>query len=57
MFAPRVYVGRDPARNAVINLSDPEGRTRLRLVVDSLGTAGLEFLDAAGQVTSRIPPR
>ncbi len=55
MFAQRVYVGRDPARNAVVNLSDPEGRVRLRLVVDSLGAAGLEFLDAAGQVTSRVP--
>lgn len=57
MFAPRVYVGRDPSRNAVVNLSDPEGRTRLRLVVDSLGNAGLEFLDAGGQVTSRYPGR
>lgn len=55
MFAQRVYVGRDPARNAVVNLSDPEGRTRLRLVVDSSGTAGLEFLDAQGQVTARYP--
>lgn len=57
MFAQRVYVGRDPARNAVVNLSDPEGRTRLRLVVDSLGNPGMEFLDAAGQVTARYPQR
>jgi hypothetical protein len=55
MFAPRVYVGRDPARNAVVNLSDPEGRTRLRLVVDSLGTPAMEFLDAQGKVVSRLP--
>jgi hypothetical protein len=56
-FAQRVYVGRDPARNAVVNLSDPEGRTRLRLVVDSLGNPAVEFLDAGGQVTSRLPAR
>lgn len=55
MFAQRVYIGRDPARNAVLNLADPEGRTRLRLVVDSLGQAGVEFLDASGQVTRRLP--
>lgn len=55
MFAPRVYVGRDPSRNAVVNLSDPEGRTRLRLVVDSLGTPSMEFLDAQGRVTERVP--
>lgn len=55
MFAQRVYVGRDPARNAVVNLSDPEGRTRLRLVVDSLGTPAMEFLDAQGAVLRRLP--
>ena len=57
MFAQRVYVGRDPSRAAIVNLSDPEGRTRLRLKVDSLGAPSLEFLDAAGQVTARLPER
>ena len=57
MFAQRVYVGRDPSRAAVINLSDPAGRPRLRLQVDSLGTPSLEFLDADGQVVSRLPER
>lgn len=55
MFAQRVYVGRDPARSAVVNLSDPEGRIRLRLLVDSLGTARMEFLDSNGVVTARFP--
>lgn len=55
MFANRVYVGRDPARNAMVNLYDPEGRARLRLVVDALGSPSLEFLDAAGKVTTRLP--
>ncbi len=55
LFAQRVYVGRDPARSAVVNLSDPEGRVRLRMVVDSSGTPSLEFLDAAGTVTRKLP--
>lgn len=55
MFANRIYVGRDPGRNAMINLFDPEGRARLRLVVDSLGNPSLEFLDANGTVTTRLP--
>lgn len=55
LFAQRVYVGRDVARAAVVNLSDPAGRPRLRLRVDSLGTASLEFLDDSGRVTLRLP--
>jgi hypothetical protein len=55
LVAQRVYVGRDVARSAVINLSDPEGRPRIRLLVDSLGAASLQFLDAAGKVTRRLP--
>jgi len=55
LFAQRVYVGRDPARSAVVNLSDPEGRPRIRMMVDSMGRPSLEFLDAAGVVTTRIP--
>ena len=55
LFAPRIYVGRDPNKSAVLNLSDPMGKPRLRLRVDSLGTPSLEFLDAAGNVTARMP--
>jgi hypothetical protein len=57
LFAPRVYMGRDPAKSAVINLSDPNGKPRLRLMVDSLGAASVEFLDETGRVTSRLPNR
>ena len=57
LMAQRVFLGRDPARSAVINLSDPNGKTRLRLKVDSLGTPSLEFLDATGAVTARFPER
>ena len=55
MVAQRVYVGRDVSKAAVINLSDRDGKARIRLMVDSLGTPSLEFLDAAGTVTSRLP--
>lgn len=55
--AGRVYLGRDPSRSAVLNLSDPQGRPRLRLKVDSLGQASVEFLDEAGAVTARMPSR
>lgn len=55
LVAQRVYVGRNPQRAAVINLSDPNGRPRLRLMVDSLGQPSLQFLDEQGRVTARLP--
>jgi hypothetical protein len=57
LFAPRVYVGRDNSKAAVVNLSDRNGKPRIRLMVDSSGTASLEFLDASGNVTSRLPEK
>ena len=57
LFAPRVYVGRDISKAALVNLSDRNGKPRIRLMVDSLGTPSLEFLDAAGTVTSRLPEK
>jgi len=38
-------------KSAIVNLRDPNGRPRLRLVVDSLGAPRIEFLDEAGRVT------
>lgn len=55
LFAPRIHVGRDVDRNAAVTLSDPDGRPRLRLMVDSAGTPSLEFLDERGAVVSRLP--
>ncbi len=51
----RLFIGRDPSKSAVLNLADPNGKPRLRLVVDSLGGARIEFLDEAGHVTSTVP--
>lgn len=55
LAAQRVYIGRDRSKSAVLNLSDPIGRPRMRLRVDSLGSASLEFLDEGGRVTARLP--
>jgi hypothetical protein len=57
MFAQRVFLGRQPDKAAVLTLTDPAGRARIRMRVDSLGTASLEFLDATGTVTARVPDR
>jgi len=53
--AKRFFAGRTPDRAAMVALSDPQGRPRLRLTVDSLGAARLEFLDENGKVTSSVP--
>lgn len=55
--ATRAYLGRDPSKSAVLSLFDPNGKPRLRLRVDSLGVASLEFLDEQGAVTARLPER
>ena len=57
LAARRVYLGRDQTKAAVLNLYDPNGKPRLRLKVDSLGGASLEFLDEQGTVTARLPER
>jgi hypothetical protein len=52
--ARRVFVGRDSARAAVVNLADGAGNPRLRLIVDSLGNPSILFLDASGKVVRRV---
>ena len=55
MAAQRMFVGRDRSKSALMSLSDPQGKVRLRLAVDSLGAARIEFLDTDGKVTRAIP--
>jgi hypothetical protein len=55
LAAQRLYVGRDNAKNAVVNLSDAQGRIRMRMRVDSLGRASLDWLDDRGRVTFSLP--
>jgi hypothetical protein len=55
LFAQRIYVGRDQAKNAVVNLSDKNGKLRIRMMVDSLNRPTLDFLDESGKVTHSFP--
>ena len=55
--AQRVYIGRDRSKASLLRLSDPMGRPKLVLRVDSLGAPQLEFLDDSGRVTARLPER
>ena len=55
MFAQRIYVGRDPSKNAMVNLSDKNGKLRIRMMVDSLNRPSLDFLDESGKVTHSFP--
>ena len=52
--APRLFVGRDQRKAATLDLKDQYGRSRLRLVVDSLGDSRIEFLNDSGQVIKRV---
>jgi hypothetical protein len=51
----RAYFGRAQDGAAVLRLSDSSGNTRLRLRVDALGTARIEFLDEKGRMVRSIP--
>lgn len=53
-FAERLYIGRDASKSAILNMRDRLGRTRLRLSVDSLGAARIEFLDGEGRLTNAV---
>lgn len=51
---PRLFAS-ERGHTAVLELRDTRGRERVRLVVDSLDVARLEFLDENGTVTHRLP--
>jgi hypothetical protein len=53
----RVFVGKNTDRAAAVTLADAKGRTRLALTVGADGEASIEFVDAQGRVTQRIPAR
>jgi hypothetical protein len=52
--AHRVFLGSQD-RTAMLRLQDTEGRTRIRMFVDSLDVARLEFLDAGGEILWALP--
>lgn len=51
----RMFLGRDPEGQALLELKDGEGRPRARLSVALDGAAKLEFLDEAGAVVKSLP--
>jgi hypothetical protein len=54
-FAQRVFVGKDDSKTAMVTLADRMGKPRLQLLVDSAGTAKLNFLDEKGNITYSLP--
>jgi hypothetical protein len=53
--APRAYLGRGADRTVALTLKDEKGRDRIVLRVNPDGTPALQFLDANGKVTSKLP--
>jgi hypothetical protein len=51
----RLFAGKDRDRASLVTLFDAAGKPRLSLKVQANGTASIEFLDAQGKVTSRLP--
>src|SRR5262245_18761829 len=51
----RLFAGKGRDRAATVSLSDASGKPRLTLKVQADGTASIEFLDADGKVTERLP--
>jgi len=49
-----VFVGRDTAGAATVELKDRAGVARLRLAVDSLGMASISFLDSTGRIVRKV---
>jgi len=54
-FAQRVFVGKDDSKTAMVTLADRMGKPRLQMLVDSNGTAKLNFLDEQGNITYSLP--
>jgi hypothetical protein len=52
--AQRFFAGKRPDKSSTVMLADRKGRARLRLSVDSLGAARIEFLDDSGHVTRSL---
>jgi hypothetical protein len=54
-FAHRVFIGKDANKSALINLADKRGKTRIQLIVDSIGDAKINFLNESGRIVYSLP--
>jgi hypothetical protein len=50
----RITVARLKDQSSAVELADPQGKPRLRLVVDRAGAPRVDFLDATGRVTRTL---
>lgn len=51
----RIFVGRSPKNEAVIQLADTKGKARILIYVDNLDNPRMEFLDEKGNIFLRLP--
>jgi hypothetical protein len=51
----RLFVGKNTDKASTVSLADGQGRPRLVLRVNEDGASSIEFLDANGKTTQRIP--
>jgi hypothetical protein len=56
IVARRLFAGRDVDGASLVTLSDPDGKPRLQLKVDTLGKASITFLDSSGRVVRTVKP-
>lgn len=56
IVARRLFAGRDVDGASLVTLSDPDGKPKLILKVDSLGKASITFLDSSGRIVRTIKP-
>jgi hypothetical protein len=50
----RITIARMKDQSSAVELADPQGKPRLRLVVDRTGAPRVDFLDATGRVTRTL---
>jgi hypothetical protein len=53
----RLFAGKNADKSSTVSLADADGKPRLVLKVEANGTASIEFLDADGKTTHRVPAR
>ena len=53
----RLFVGKNTDKSATVSLADGQGKPRLVMRVNEDGAASIEFLDADGKVTQRVPSK
>ncbi|WP_404458796.1 hypothetical protein [Oceanobacillus kapialis] len=54
--AERAFMGKNKNGEVSVHLNDKKGNQRIRMVIDAQGEPKLEFLNAHGEVTYRLPP-